>query len=349
LNKEKLNKMIDITKMYLLGMLLEKKEALIEINEELLGKELKFIAKGENNLITGKPHSGKSLITAHLISQFVLRPSDWFLVTEEDLAVIVIDTEQGEGQIINWYIKNVYKEIEDEIIKKYDSIKNYKIFSIKDDVNKLKSLENCLIECKKLFPNKHLLIIIDNLTSFVKNIMEPNNEFLETINRLREKNTLITILHENHKMGSNNHPTGHIGSQSERNAAIHWHIEKAEDNSYIMECKKNRFQNSQEVGKLKLKLTEENNVLFFSSCEFTDQTNIIKKPSRKLEVLKAIKKIIEHLDLEDKRRLKKNLISQLINDDFGIKEKMIYRYIKELIEENKLVIINDLIHEPSPF
>lgn len=342
--------MIDITEMFLSGTPIEKKESLIEINEEIFGSEMKLIAKGENNLITGKPGCGKSLITAHLISQFVFNPSNWFLITEEELAVVLFDTEQGEGQIINWYLKNVYKEINDEIIKRSESINNYKIFSIKDDYNKLEVFEKCLDECKKIFKGKHLIIIIDNLTSFVKNIMESNNEYLETINRCRGKNTLITILHESNKTNANSDPTGHIGSQSERNAALHWHVEKNKENLFTMECKKSRFQDIHEMQKLQFKLTEENDTLFFSDCEFTDQTKIINKPSRKNEVLSAIIKIIEPLDWGDDQRLKKNLITKLIADGIGIKEKMIYRYIKELIEEKSLTETKEkLIHEYLPF
>jgi KaiC/GvpD/RAD55 family RecA-like ATPase len=342
--------MIDITEMFLSGTTIEKKEALIEINEETLGSEMKLIAKGENNLITGKPGCGKSLITAHLISQFLFNPSEWFLISEEEIAVVLFDTEQSEGQIVDWYVRNVYNEMKDEIIKSFESINNYKIYSIKDDCNKLESFEKCLDECKNIFKGKHLLIIIDNLTSFVRNIMESNNEYLETINRCRETNTLITILHESNKTNANSDPTGHIGSQSERNAAIHWHIEKKKDNIFTMECKKSRFQDVHEMQKLQFTLSEKNEILYFSDCEFTDQTKKVKKPSRKIEVLNAIKIILEPLEWKDNGRLRKNIISKLINEGIGIKKAMLYRYIDDLIKEKLLTENKEkLIHENLPF
>jgi hypothetical protein len=117
-----------------------------------------------------------------------------------------------------------------------------------------------------------------------------------------------------------------------------------------MECKKSRFQDFNEMQKLQLTLTEENDILFFSNCEFIDQTKIVKKPSRKIEVFNAIKIIIEPLEWEDNKRLRKNIINQLMNEGIGIKKAMLYRHIDDLINEKMLTENKEkLIHEFLPF
>lgn len=342
--------MKDITKMFLSGVQLQQKEALLEINDEVLGKEITILAKGENNLLTGEPGQGKSLITTHFISQFLLKPCDWFLTEIEEIAVVLIDTEQGEGQIIDWYIKLVYQENKDEKIKLFETFKRYKIFSIKDDDNKLEAFKNCINECKEIFPKKHLFIIIDNLTSFVKNVLESSNETLEKINIYRENNTLLSILHENHKTGSNHDPTGHIGSQAQRNAAIHWNIKKDKDNSnnYIMSCKKSRFQDLKSIPNILFSLSQKNDILYFENCELNDQSNIMKRESTLEKVYNETKILCDSFDIDDNRRLRKNIVKQL-EETIGIKDKQLYRHITTLIKEGKLMINNKEYLDYLPF
>jgi hypothetical protein len=343
--------MVDITEKFLLGIEMEKKEALLETNEEELGREIKILAKGENNIIKGKTGVGKSLVTAYIISQFVYKTCNWFLKNNENLAVLLMDSEQGEGQIKDWFINNVFREMDNENIKLLESFKRYKIFSIKDEENKLDALKKCIDICKKLFPNMHLLIVIDNLTSFVDNTNDSSNTCLNTINKYRGENTLISIVHVNDKNFENNEATGHIGSQAKRNVSMEWHITRSKDHEETIEmtCTKSRFDDHKKIPTLLLSIKKDK-TLYINECKLIDQSNnITKKPSTLEKVYDEFKKIDESCEIESDDRLRKNVKDKLKNI-LNLREAMIYRHLGTLKEQGRIFIDkNDRLYIQSPF
>jgi hypothetical protein len=319
-----------------------KPEAILKTNGSYLGKEVFIIAKDEFNLIFGKKGNGKSWFVSHFVQQLIFEKSEWIIRFNKPICTLVIDTEQGEAEIYRAFIKSCYKGKTKDEIRELKIKFPYRIFSIKNESDKIGAIENIISKVKSEFPDYHLFVILDNLTHAVKDIMSFNNESLSRINIARGNNTtFLAVLHTNHKPTSNtDNATGVIGSMAENTAAMVWKVEKKDD-KYILENKKTRYHDDSDKVILSFTLKSEKDICYFDNCELVkgSQNCKIENISR-LDMTKAI--VLDILNTSDPgniSRIKKNVVEAVV-DLKGYSTSAVYEYIKEL-EDMKIIKVRD--------
>ena len=313
-------------------------EAILKTNGTYLGKEVFIIAKDEFNLIFGKKGNGKSWFVSHFVQQLIFERSEWIIRYNKPICTLVIDTEQGIAKINTSFIKSCYKGGTKEKIRQLKLKFPYKIYSIKNEEDKILAIVHIIKKAKTEFPDHHLFIVLDNLTSAIKDTMSFNNESIAKINIARGDNsTFLAVLHTNHKKSSDtDNATGAIGSLAENTAAMVWKVEK-KNNKYILENKKTRYHDDSDHVVLSFTLKSENDICYFDSCELeqgTKDCELAKKDTLE-EIKENVLKILHETKPEDPLRIKQNLVGELMKIT-GYGKTTCYDYIK-LLEENKFI------------
>ena len=344
--------MIDLFSKYLLNEEMQNPEALLSFYDSNIDLDITLVGTGENNYIIGKPKTGKSQFASFLISQITSEKVKKLEICDRDILTILIDTEQGEGQINKIYIQNIFRYKDREELIKENKNNQYKIFSIKNEPDKLNMAVSIINEMKNKYPDKHLFIVIDNLTSLVKNINDSDNSTIDKLTQARENNTMLILLHSNHKSSNfDDEGTGHIGTQAKRNASIIWNSLKEKDGKYFLKCQVSRYHNDTNEVCFEFNQKCQNELYYFDQLELSEnklsQTTNSTKSDKKDEVKLEIDKILKQHQLGDNKRLKKNIVAELISKGKG--KSSAYSYVKELIEEGIYLEVEGEMFFPAPF
>jgi KaiC/GvpD/RAD55 family RecA-like ATPase len=345
--------MIDLFSKYLSNEESQYPEPLLSFYESNIDLDITLVGTGENNYIIGKPKTGKSQFAAFFISEMINEKVGKLEKFEKDIITILIDTEQGEGQINKIYIQNIFRNRDREELIRENKNKQYKIFSIKNEPDKLNAALSIINTIKSEYPDKHLFIVIDNLTSLVKNINDSDNSTIDKLTQAREDNTMLLLLHSNHKNSSyDDEGTGHIGTQAKRNASIIWNSLKEKDGKYLLKCQVSRYHN--DTNEICFEFIQKSNddLYYFDQFELLDnklsQINNSAKAEKKSELKLEIDTILKQCEIHDKRRLKKNIVAEIMKK-FKLKKSAAYRYTGQLIEEGIFIEDKGEMFFPAQF
>jgi len=314
---------------------------ILVLNDEIIKvcKGKAILNKNEITLIVGAKGCGKSKFMYHIIKQILSNETDeeFKIIKKEDYKVICFDSESGDSRIIDWSLKNVFDDLNDDYIENElkEKLFLYSLAKV-SPFNRVNEIDKIYNQLQEKYPNSHFIVGIDIVSCLTD---DPNaNSNFGIIDKLKSKLsscTIIALIHsslkEEERFGI---PAGSIGTALEKFAYITFAIKKAENNKHLV-----LFKNT----KAEFTDSTNNNYFFLQVEEIDDRVKITGLSDSNGEIIQKKKgntkvdkndfdsylfELINNTE-KDEDKLQKNIV-ELLQKKFGLKRAIVYQKIKTL-------------------
>jgi len=318
---------------------------ILVLNDEIFkvcnGKAL--LNKNEMTLIVGGKGSGKSKFMYHLIKQILMNETDeeFKIIKKDDYKVICFDSEMGHSRLVDWALKNVFDDINDDYIKNelQDKLFLYSLVSV-SPYNRINEIGIIYNQLQKKYPDSHFIVCID-VVSCLTDDPNANSNFgiIDKLKSTLSSSTLIATIHnslkDEEKFGI---PAGSIGTALEKLAFITVAIKKPDELKRHLVVFKNT--------KAEYTDSSTNNYFYFHIDTIDDIIKITGLSDSNGEIIKKKKgntkvetddfkfylfELIKN-STSDSDRFRKNIVP-IIMEKFKYGSTSVFNKIKALIEE----------------
>lgn len=176
--------------------------------------------------IQGGKGTHKSRLAENIISAFLNKTNKNILnmeLIENDYYVILLDTERSITEQLPYAIQKIKQQAGYLLSEPVPNFYFTSIIPIKERQERLTKFKELIQEKKLLYPNKHLIIVIDVMTDLIKsfNSETESMELIDYLNVLiNEFNcSIVTVIHQNPN-AENPKARGHLGTESTNKASI---------------------------------------------------------------------------------------------------------------------------------